>query len=268
MSKPVQESEATRDAGTDAGKPAFDVPRHVAIIMDGNGRWAAARGLPRVEGHRRGVEALRRTIRAAGEIGIKVITIFSFSSENWSRPAAEIGELMGLLRRFIRNDLAELHKSGVRVRIIGEREGLEPDIGRLLVEAEELTKDNTGLTLMVAFNYGARQEIARAARRIAEAVAQGRMKAEDITVDTVGGFLDAPDIPDPDLIIRTSGEQRLSNFLLWQSAYSELVFVPLNWPDFDRAALEGAIRDYQQRERRFGGLAAKTAAEPAAKTGS
>ena len=238
--------------------PAFTVPRHVAIIMDGNGRWAAARGLPRAEGHRRGVEALRRTIRAAGEIGIEVITIFSFSAENWSRPAAEIGELMGLLRRFIRNDLAELHKSNVRVRIIGERDGLDPDIGRLLVEAEELTQDNDGLTLVVAFNYGARQELMRAARRIAEAAAAGRISPADVTMDTVAGFLDAPDLPDPDLIIRTSGEQRLSNFLLWQSAYSELVFVPTYWPDFDRAALEAAIREYQQRERRFGGLAAKT----------
>ena len=238
--------------------PAFTVPRHVAIIMDGNGRWAAARGLPRAEGHRRGVEALRRTIRAAGEIGIEVITIFSFSAENWSRPAAEIGELMGLLRRFIRNDLAELHKSNVRVRIIGERDGLDPDIGRLLVEAEELTQDNDGLTLVVAFNYGARQELMRAARRIAEAAAAGRISPADVTMDTVAGFLDAPDLPDPDLIIRTSGEQRLSNFLLWQSAYSELVFVPDYWPDFDRAALEAAIREYQQRERRFGGLVAKT----------
>jgi len=238
--------------------PAFTVPRHVAIIMDGNGRWAAARGLPRAEGHRRGVETLRRTIRAAGEIGISIITIFSFSAENWSRPASEIGELMGLLRRFIRNDLAELHKSNVRVRIIGEREGLDPDIGRLLTEAEELTKDNSGLVLVVAFNYGARQEITRAARRIAEEAAQGRLKPADVTMDTIGGFLDAPDLPDPDLIIRTSGEQRLSNFLLWQSAYSELVFLPTYWPDFDRAALEAAIREYQQRERRFGGLVAKT----------
>jgi len=238
--------------------PEFIAPRHVAIIMDGNGRWAAARGLPRAEGHRRGVEALRRTIRAAGEIGIEVITIFSFSAENWSRPASEIGELMGLLRRFIRNDLAELHKSNVRVRIIGEREGLEPDIARLLVEAEELTRANDGLTLVVAFNYGARQELMRAARRIAEAAIAGRLEPGEVTMDTVAGFLDAPDLPDPDLIIRTSGEQRLSNFLLWQSAYSELVFVPTYWPDFDRAALEAAIREYQQRERRFGGLVAKT----------
>jgi undecaprenyl diphosphate synthase len=238
--------------------PPFEVPHHVAIIMDGNGRWAAARGLPRVEGHRRGVEALRRTVRAAGEIGIGYLTIFSFSAENWSRPAAEVGELMGLLRRFIRNDLAELHKSNVRVRIIGERDGLDPDIGRLLTEAEELTKGNSGLTLVVAFNYGARQEITRAARRIAEAVAKGNIAAADITMDTLSRFMDAPEIPDPDLVIRTSGEQRLSNFLLWQSAYSELVFVPTYWPDFDRATLEAAIREYQQRERRFGGLVAKT----------
>ncbi len=237
---------------------AFDVPRHVAIIMDGNGRWAAARGLPRAEGHRRGVEALRRTIRAAGEIGIKIVTIFSFSAENWSRPASEIGELMGLLRRFVRNDLAELHKSNVRVRIIGERTGLDPDIGRLLIEAEELTKSNDGLTLVVAFNYGARQEIVRAVQRISEEIANGRMTAADIDMDSITRFLDAPDIPDPDLIIRTSGEQRLSNFLLWQSAYSELVFVPTYWPDFDRATLESAIREYQQRERRFGGLVAQT----------
>jgi undecaprenyl diphosphate synthase len=238
--------------------PAFDVPRHVAIIMDGNGRWAAARGLPRAEGHRRGVEALRKTIRAAGEIGIKIVTIFSFSAENWSRPESEIGELMGLLRRFVRNDLAELHKSNVRVRIIGERTGLDPDIGRLLTEAEELTKNNDGLTLVVAFNYGARQEIVRAVQRIADEIAKGRMTAAEIEMDSITRFLDAPDIPDPDLIIRTSGEQRLSNFLLWQSAYSELVFVPTYWPDFDRAALESAIRDYQQRERRFGGLVAQT----------
>jgi undecaprenyl diphosphate synthase len=238
--------------------PAFDVPRHVAIIMDGNGRWAAARGLPRAEGHRRGVEALRRTIRAAGEIGIKIVTIFSFSAENWSRPATEIVELMGLLRRFVRNDLAELHKSNVRVRIIGERMGLDPDIGRLLIEAEELTKNNNGLILVVAFNYGARQEIVRAVQRVSEEIANGRMTAAGIDMDSITRFLDAPDIPDPDLIIRTSGEQRLSNFLLWQSAYSELVFVPTYWPDFDRATLESAIREYQQRERRFGGLVAQT----------
>jgi undecaprenyl diphosphate synthase len=236
----------------------FKAPRHVAIIMDGNGRWAAQRGLPRVEGHRRGVEALRRTIRAAGDIGIGYVTIFSFSAENWSRPATEVRDLMGLLRRFVRNDLADLHRSNVRVRIIGERQTLDPEIGRLLIEAEELTKNNDGLTLVVAFNYGARQEIARAARRMAEEAVQGKLDPAAIAPEILGGFLDCPDVPDPDLIIRTSGEQRLSNFLLWQAAYSELVFVPVYWPDFDRAALEAAIREYQQRERRFGGLVAKT----------
>jgi undecaprenyl diphosphate synthase len=162
------------------------------------------------------------------------------------------------LRRFVRNDLAELHKSNVRVRIIGERMGLDPDIGRLLIEAEELTKNNDGLILVVAFNYGARQEIVRAVQRVSEEIANGRMTAAGIDMDSITRFLDAPDIPDPDLIIRTSGEQRLSNFLLWQSAYSELVFVPTYWPDFDRATLESAIREYQQRERRFGGLVAQT----------
>jgi undecaprenyl diphosphate synthase len=227
----------------------------VAIIMDGNGRWAAARGLPRVEGHRRGVEALRRTVRAAGDLGISYLTIFSFSSENWARPPSEITDLMGLLRRFIRKDLAELHNSNVRVRIIGERADLDRDICLLLQEAEDLTRNNDGLTLVVAFNYGARQEIARAARQLAMDVAEGRLSADDITPERLGGHLHAPDIPDPDVIIRTSGEQRLSNFLLWQAAYSELVFVPINWPDFDRATLEGAIEEYRRRERRFGGLA-------------
>jgi undecaprenyl diphosphate synthase len=236
----------------------FAVPRHVAIIMDGNGRWAAARGLPRAEGHRRGVEALRRTVRAAGDLGISVLTIFSFSSENWSRPPSEIRDLMGLLRRFIRNDLVELHQNGVHVRVIGERDDLDPEIRRLLEEAEELTKDNNKLTLVVAFNYGGRQEIARAAQRLAAEVAAGRLPASAITAERIAAFLDAPDLPDPDLIIRTSGEQRLSNFLLWQAAYSELVFVPTYWPDFDRATLEGAITEFRRRERRFGGLIAKT----------
>jgi len=240
------------------GGGPFDVPRHVAIIMDGNGRWAAARGLPRVEGHRRGVEAVRTTVRAAADLGISVLTIFSFSSENWSRPPSEITDLMGLLRRFIRKDLAELHKSNVRVRVIGEREGLDRDICLLLQEAEDLTRANDGLTLVVAFNYGARQEIVNAARRLAVEVAEGRLAADQVTPERLGSYLHAPDIPDPDVIIRTSGEQRLSNFLLWQAAYSELVFVPINWPDFDRAALESAIEEYRRRERRFGGLAAQT----------
>jgi undecaprenyl diphosphate synthase len=236
----------------------FSIPRHVAIIMDGNGRWAAARGLPRGEGHRRGVEALRRTVRAAGDLGIGILTIFSFSAENWSRPPSEIRELMGLLRRFIRNDLADLHRNGVHVRVIGDRNDLAPDIKNLLEEAEELTKNNDKLTLVVAFNYGARQEIARAARRLAAEVAAGRIPVADVTAEKLATYLDAPDLPDPDLIIRTSGEQRLSKFLLWQAAYSELVFVPVHWPDFDRAALEQAIIEYRGRERRFGGLVAKT----------
>jgi undecaprenyl diphosphate synthase len=251
-------SRAKAQAPLPEGSDSFEVPRHVAIIMDGNGRWAAARGLPRVEGHRRGVEALRRTVRAATDLGISVLTIFSFSSENWSRPQSEIGDLMALLRRFIRKDLAELHESNVRVRIIGEREGLERDICLLLQEAEDLTRGNDGLTLVVAFNYGARQEIARAARRLAIEVAEGRLSADEVSPERLGSYLHAPDIPDPEVIIRTSGEQRLSNFLLWQAAYSELVFVPINWPDFDRAALEGAIAEYRRRERRFGGLVANT----------
>lgn len=236
-----------------------DAPRHVAIIMDGNGRWAAARGLPRVEGHRRGVEALRRVVRAAHELGIAYLTIFSFSSENWSRPASEIGDLFGLLRRFIRNDLATLHRDGVRVRVIGEREGLDPEICALLTEAEELTRHNSRLNLVVAFNYGSRQEIARAAQRLSRAVVAGRHDPGEIDADLLAQYLDAPDIPNPDLIIRTSGEQRLSNFLMWQAAYSELVFVPIHWPDFDKPALEGAIAEFARRERRFGGLVAKTA---------
>jgi undecaprenyl diphosphate synthase len=241
-----------------AGIGDIAVPRHVAIIMDGNGRWAASRGLPRGEGHRRGVEALRRTVRAAGDLGIAFLTIFSFSAENWTRPASEIRELMALLRRFIRHDLADLHRMGVRVRVIGDRESLDLEIRRLLDEAEELTKNNDKLILIVAFNYGARQEIARAARRMAAAAVAGDLAVSAITADNLANYLDAPDLPDPDLIIRTSGEQRLSNFLLWQAAYSELVFVPTYWPDFDRSTLEGAISEYYRRERRFGGLVVRT----------
>jgi undecaprenyl diphosphate synthase len=232
-------------------------PRHVAIIMDGNGRWAEARGLPRREGHRRGVEALRRTVRAAGELGIDFLTIFSFSAENWSRPQSEIRDLMGLLRLFIRNDLADLNRNNVRVLVIGERDDLSPDIRGLVEEAEALTKANTGLTVVVAFNYGSRQEIARAARMLGREVREGRLDPEHITSERLGAALDTASLPDPDLIVRTSGEQRLSNFLLWQGAYSELVFMPIYWPDFDRAALEAAIDEFHRRERRFGGLVAR-----------
>ena len=233
---------------------ASRIPLHVAIIMDGNGRWAAKRMLPRFEGHRRGVEAVRRTVRAALELGIRYLTLYSFSAENWSRPRGEVEELMGLLKRFIRNDLAELHAGNVRVRIIGERLGLDPEIAGLLGEAEALTAGNSALTLVVAFNYGSRQEIARATRRIAEAVAAGDLEPSAISVATLSSALDTADIPDPDLVIRTSGEQRLSNFLLWQAAYAEFIFVPVLWPEFDRTVLEQALADYAGRERRFGGL--------------
>jgi undecaprenyl diphosphate synthase len=241
-------------------------PRHVAIIMDGNGRWAAARGLPRFEGHRRGLEAVRRIVRASGDLGIQVLTLFSFSTENWNRPAQEVSDLMGLLKRFIRNDLADLHQRGVRVRIIGRRDNLAQDILVLLQEAEDLTKSNQAMTLVIAFNYGARQEIATAMQRLAVQIAQGEVQPSQIDTDLISAHLDTADLPDPDLIIRTSGEQRLSNFLLWQAAYSEFVFVPTHWPDFDRDTLESALAQYAARDRRFGGLVGSL--QPAAKTGS
>lgn len=234
-------------------------PEHIAIIMDGNGRWAKARGLPRSAGHRAGVEALRRTVRAVGERGIKWLTVYAFSSENWSRPKAEVNELMGLLKLFIRRDLAELHRSGVRVRVVGDRQGLQPDIADLLREAESLTALNRDMTLVIAFNYGGRDEIVRACRRIAEAVTAGVLEPEGITEEGMAGFLDTAGIPDPDLVIRTSGEQRLSNFLLWQSAYAELVFVPCYWPDFGAADLDRALEAFHARERRFGGVVARDA---------
>ncbi len=234
-------------------------PAHVAIIMDGNGRWAKARGLPRVAGHRAGVEALRGTVRAAPGLGISHLTVYAFSSENWSRPKSEVSDLMSLLKLFIRRDLAELHQSGVRVRVIGEREGLQPDIRALLDEAEALTFANEGLTLVIAFNYGGRDEIARAARRLALAVRRGDLDPEAITAERFAAALDTAGIPDPELVIRTSGELRLSNFLLWQSAYSELVFLPCYWPDFSPDHLADALRDFAGRERRFGGLAPRKA---------
>lgn len=231
------------------------VPRHIAIIMDGNGRWAQSRGLPRIEGHRRGVEALRRTVDAAGALGVSYLTVYSFSIENWRRPAAEISDLMGLIKFFIRRDLAELHRHGVRVRVIGAPDDVPPDVGALLHEAQETTANNQGLQLIIAFNYGARQEIVQATRRLAEAVAAGTMRPEDVTEEAFSKRLYTADIPDPDLIIRTSGELRLSNFLLWQSAYTEFVFTPVLWPDFGCADLEAACQEFQTRERRYGGLA-------------
>ena len=239
----------------DAERPAV---RHVAIIMDGNGRWAAERGLPRAEGHRQGVESVRRTLKAAMELGVTHLTLFSFSSENWSRPKQEINDLFGLLRRFVRRDLADLHKNGVKIHVIGARTGLESDILRMLDEAAELTKDNTALDLTIAFNYGARDEIARAAQRIAEDVKAGAMDASDVTPEKFSTYLDTAGLPDPDLLIRTSGELRLSNFLLWQLAYAEFVFVDVYWPDFSKDVFAAAIAEYQQRSRRFGGTSARS----------
>ena len=229
-------------------------PRHVAIIMDGNGRWARERSLPRSAGHSQGVEAVRRAVRAALDLGIEYLTIYSFSAENWSRPAEEVSDLLGLLKRFIQRDVAELHGAGVKVRVIGERENLSSDIAPLIEQTERLTRDNDKLTLVVAFNYGSRQEIARAARRLAEEVKAGRLATEAITPEAMARSLYASDVPDPDLLIRTGGEQRLSNFLLWQCAYSEFVFVPEHWPDFSREILERALAEYRSRDRRFGGL--------------
>jgi undecaprenyl diphosphate synthase len=222
--------------------------------MDGNGRWASQRGLPRGEGHRRGVESTKACVRAAGELGIAYLTLFSFSSENWRRPPDEVDTLMGLLRRFIRRDLAELHENNVRLRVIGREEGVEADLLLMIREAVALTEGNTGLQLTVAFNYGGRDEIARAARRIAEAVQAGTLRPEDITETAFGAHFDTAGLPDPDLLIRTSGEQRISNFLLWQCAYTEFVFVDDFWPDFTKDSLEKAIHLYQTRHRRFGGL--------------
>lgn len=241
----------------DAERPT---PRHVAVIMDGNGRWAAERGLPRVEGHRQGVETVRQVVEASIELGITHLTLFSFSSENWSRPEQEIYDLFGLLRRFVRRDLAELHKNGVKITVIGSRIGLEDDILRMLDDAVELTKDNTSLNLIIAFNYGGRDEIARAARRIAEDAKEGRLAPKDVTQDRFAAYLDTAGLPDPDLLIRTSGELRLSNFLLWQLAYAEFVFVDAYWPDFNKELFVAAIAEYQRRNRRFGGRSARSTA--------
>jgi undecaprenyl diphosphate synthase len=228
-------------------------PAHVAIIMDGNGRWAKARGLPRLAGHRAGVEALRQAVKTASRLGIEWLTVYAFSSENWSRPQAEVSDLLGLLKLFIRRDLAELHRSGVRVRVIGDRDGLQPDIRMLLDEAESLTVDNRALNLVIAFNYGGRDEIVRAMRKIAADVEAGRASPASITQETISEALDTNGIPDPDLVIRTGGEMRLSNFLLWQAAYSELIFLPCFWPDFTPEQFEDALRQFSVRERRFGG---------------
>ncbi len=230
-------------------------PAHVAIIMDGNGRWARARGLPRTVGHQRGAEAVRRSVAGAGELGVSYLTLYGFSSENWKRPAAEIDDLMGLLRYYLRSEIAELDRSGVRLRVIGERERLGGDIVSLITEAERRTHANTKLHLTVALSYGGRGEIALAARRIADAVRSGQLSPEQIDEDLFSTYLLTAGIPDPDLVIRTSGEKRISNFLLWQSAYSELVFVDRLWPDFTKEDLEEAIREFHRRDRRYGASA-------------
>lgn len=235
------------------------LPEHVAIIMDGNGRWAKQRGLPRIMGHRRGVEAVRETVRAAGECGLKYLTLFAFSSENWRRPESEVSDLLGLLKAFIRRDLADLHKENVRVRVIGDRHSLNDDIRSLLIEAEQRTAANTALTLVIAFNYGSRDEIARAAASLAKDVAAGMLSPSAIDADAISARLDTAGMPDPDLIIRTSGEERLSNFMLWQAAYAEFLFIPDYWPDFDRKTFFSAIDQYMRRDRRFGGLSGQVA---------
>lgn len=227
-------------------------PLHVAIIMDGNGRWAQRRGLPRIVGHKRGAEALRETLIAAKEFGITYLTVFGFSSENWRRPPDEINELMGLLCLYLRKELAELHKNNVCMRVIGERERLDDDIVRLIENAENQTRDNTGLYFTLALSYGSRSEIVGAVRAIASEVAAGDRAVSDITEENFSTYLTTAGLPDPDLVIRTSGEMRLSNFLLWQSAYSEMFFTDKLWPDFGKQDLLEAISEFQRRERRYG----------------
>jgi len=249
MTKPaadVCDPVETQDLGSAA------VPAHVAIIMDGNGRWAASRGLPRVAGHREGAQAVRRTVEAAIRSGVGWLTIYAFSSENWRRPQNEIIDLTGLLRRYLKSEIKELHENGVRLRIIGDRERFDPDIQADLLAAERLTQGNQRLNLTIALSYGARAEIAAAARAVAAAVKAGELDPNSLCEDVFEGFLHTAGTPDPDLVIRTSGEQRLSNFLLWQAAYAELVFMEVLWPDFNEAHFTGALAEFARRERRFG----------------
>lgn len=227
-------------------------PLHVGIIMDGNGRWAQARRLPRIAGHRQGAEAVRVAISAAVDLGVAYLTLFGFSAENWKRPRSEIADLMGLLRLYLRKEIDELNERGVRMRFIGERDRLAPDIVELIDEAEAQTAHNSTLNLIVALSYGARQEIAAAARTLAQKAVAGELDPSEINEDALAGYLETAGVPDPDLIIRTSGEKRVSNFLLWQSAYAELVFIDTLWPDFSKADLEEAIHEFHRRERRYG----------------
>ncbi|MBV8457173.1 MAG: isoprenyl transferase [Acetobacteraceae bacterium] len=225
---------------------------HVAIIMDGNGRWAAARHLPRLAGHREGAKAVRRTVEAAIRNEVQWLTLYAFSSENWRRPAAEITDLTGLLRYYVRNEIKEFHAEGIRLRIIGDRFRFDPDIQHDLATAEELTRNNSRLNLVVALSYGARAEIAAAARALATDVQHGRLTPDNITEQTLSERLSTQGIPDPDLIIRTSGEQRLSNFLLWQAAYAEFLFLDVLWPDFGLEHFTAALIEFSSRNRRFG----------------
>ncbi|TMJ27590.1 MAG: isoprenyl transferase [Alphaproteobacteria bacterium] len=237
-----------------AGPDSSPGPHHVAIIMDGNGRWAKARGLPRVAGHRRGADAVRRVIRGAGELGIPVLTLFAFSTENWTRPADEVSDLMGLLRHYLRHELEELGRNGARLRVIGERSRLAPDIVSDIADAEQRTRSNTRIDVNICINYGSRDEIVRATRSLARKVAAGELESERIDENLFERELLTAGVPDPDLLIRTSGEQRISNFLLWQCAYAELVFVDTLWPDFGKEHLERAITEFRRRERRYGGV--------------
>lgn len=239
--------------GIDA-RPGGEVPDHIAIIMDGNGRWAQARGLPRAAGHERGVEALRRTVDAAGRLGVKYLTVFSFSTENWQRPAEEVNALFSLLRAYVKRDLKRLTREGVRIRIIGRRDGLPVDISSLIEKAEQETAHNNRAHLTIAFNYGGQEEIVRAAQKLAMDVADGKLKPEEIDEARFSGALDTAGLPSPDLLVRTSGEYRISNFLLWQIAYSEIAILDVLWPDFDEGHLTNLLIDYARRDRRFGAL--------------
>jgi undecaprenyl diphosphate synthase len=234
-------------------------PRHVAIIMDGNGRWARQRGRPRTFGHSEGVEALRRTVEAAGDAGIRYLTVFGFSTENWRRPVEEVNALFDLLRLYVARDLEKLVNEGVRVRVIGNRTHLQRDIADIIENAEARTRHNDKLNLTIAFNYGGQDEIVRAARRVAEDIVAGRLAVADVDPDRFGSYLDTGGLPAPDLLIRTSGEFRLSNFMLWQCAYTELVFLDVLWPDFGAGPLKQALDIYTRRERRYGGTAPESA---------
>ena len=237
-----------------AAGAAPPAPAHVAIIMDGNGRWAHGRNLPRVAGHRQGIEAVQKVVRAAGEAGVGVLTLYAFSSENWRRPAAEISYLMGLLVRFIDSELDQLHREGVRLLTIGDVDAFAPEVRERIAGAKRLTANNDRMTLVIALNYGARAELAAAARALASAAAEGRLDPATIDEAAIEARLDTAELPPLDLLIRTSGEVRLSNFLLWQAAYAELYFTDTLWPDFDEAALADALAHYAGRHRRFGGL--------------